>query len=113
MYFCHYTFEATKHPKFLQPAIDILMQADGKAFRDRNDVEILGAKAREALKAATPKGSSAYLYCNYTNEGDITIHIHAANDAGNSVARAYFKPIRGFVRYDVDAKEWKELKAIL
>lgn len=112
MYYCHYTFESSKHPKFLQPAIDLLMQADSKAFRDSNDVEILAIKARKALEESKPERSSAYLVYNATDKGNIAICIHAANDAGDSIARAYFKPIRGFYTYSTATNEWKEMKSI-
>lgn len=112
MYFCNYTFEASKHSKYLQPAIDILMQADSKAFRDCNDVEILAVNARQALEKAKPKGNSAYLAYNDTDKGDITICIFAANDGSSGVARAFFKPIRGFVTFSIATGEWKKLKSI-
>ena len=112
MYFCHYTFESSKHPKFMQAAIDLLMQADSRAFRDSNDVEILGIKARKALEESKSEGNSAFLVYNATDNGNITICIYAANDGGNSIARAYFKPIRGFVTYSTATDKWKELKSI-
>ena len=110
MYFCYHTFEAGQHPKFLQSAIDILMQAEGKAFRDSNDVEILLIKAREALKNSMPKGKTSHIDYHATDEGDITIHIHAADNSDNGVARAYFKPIREFATFSTDTNEWEKLQ---
>ena len=112
MYYCHYTFESSKHPKFMQAAIDMLMQADSKAFRDSNDVEILGVQARQALEESKPEGNPAHLVYNATDKGDITIMIYAANNGDNSVARAYFKPIRGFVTFSTATNDWKEFKSM-
>lgn len=112
MYFCHYTFRATKHPKFLQAAIDILMQAQNKAFRDANDVEILALQARKALEEARPKGNTAHLHYNTAGEGTISVSIYAAEDKDCSIGRANFMPVRKVVTFSTVTGEWKELKSI-
>ena len=112
MYFCNYTFRATKHPKFLQTAIDILMQAQYKAFRDANDVEILALQARKALEEARPKGNTAHLHYNTAGEGTISVSIYAAEGKDCSIGRAHFMPVRKVVTFSTATGEWKELKSI-
>lgn len=112
MYFCDYTFRATKHPKFLQAAIDILMQAQYKAFRDASDVEILALQARKALEEARPKGNTAHLTYDATEEEKICVNIYPAEDKDYSIGRAYFAPVRKVVTFSVATGEWKELKSI-
>lgn len=112
MYFCDYTFRATKHPKFLQAAIDILMQAQYKAFRDASDVEILALQARKALEEARPKGNTAHLTYDATEEEKICVNIYPAEDKDYSIGRAYFAPVRKVVTFSTITGEWKELKSI-
>ncbi len=112
MYFCNYTFRATKHPKFLQAAIDILVQAQNKAFRDRNDVEILALQARKALKEARPNDNTAHLTYDTTVEGTICVNIYPAESKDYSIGRAYFMPVRKVVTFSTATGEWKELKTI-
>ena len=111
MYYCHYTYEASKHPKFLNDTCKLLTDADGKLFIDVQDVEILAIKVRKALEKAMPKGSTAKADKHTTNEGEITINVYAnvVNDAP-SVGRAYFKPVRAIVTYDLDDEDFVEFK---
>lgn len=112
MYFCNYTFRATKHPKFLKAAIDVLMQAQNKAFRDSNDVEILALQSRKALESDRPKGNTAHLAYNTAGNGTISVSIYAAEDKDCSIGRAHFMPIQKVVTFSVATGEWKELKSI-
>lgn len=112
MYFCDYTFRATKHPKFLQAAIDILMQAQYKAFRDASDVEILALQARKALEEVRSKGNTAHLTYYTTAEGKICVSIYPAESKDFSIGRAHFTPVRKVVTFSTVTGEWKELKSI-
>ena len=109
MYFCHYTFEGT-HPKYMNEAMRLLTSADGKIFIDYGDVEILAFKVREALDAAKPKGSTAYVHKHVPDKGDINISIYANNHTDNSIGRAHFKPVRSFVTWDMDDEKFIEVK---
>ena len=110
MYFCHYTYEASKHPKFLNEACKLLTSADGKLFIDVQDVEILAIKVRQALEKDMPKGSTANVN-KHTTDGEITINVYAtALKDVTSVGRAYFKPVRAFVTYDMDKQDFVEVK---
>ena len=110
MYFCHYTFEASQHPKFLQAAIDMLLQAEGMVFRDAQDVEVLAIKARQALEKAKPKGNTSRLDYSLLDSGEITIYVYSASNLENSVGRAIFKPVRKVVTFSTSTQAWKELK---
>ena len=110
MYFCHYTFEASQHPKFLDEAIHLLTDAKNKVFIDSNDVEVLAFKVREALEAAKPKGSTANVSLDVPDRGDIYIYVYKDNGGDNSVGRAHFAPVRAFTTYDLDEEQFIEVK---
>lgn len=110
MYYCHYTYEASKHPKFLNEACKLLTDAGGKLFINVQDVEILAIKVRQALEEAKPKGSTANVN-KHTTDGEITINVYAtALKDVTSVGRAYFKPVRAIVTYDLDDEDFIEVK---
>lgn len=110
MYFCYYTFEASQHPKFLDEAINLLTQAQNKVSLQSGDVEILAIKVRQALEEAKPKGSTANVN-KHTTDGEITINVYAtALKDVTSVGRAYFKPVRAIVTYDLDDEDFIEVK---
>lgn len=106
MYFCHYTFEASKHPKFLDKAIAMLMQAEGKVFLDENDVEMLGYKVSLEVSTSSPGRSDAFVSYGNPAKGQSCISVYAKRSDGNSVGRALFKPIKDIVTYDLDKKDF-------
>ncbi|MBR1787636.1 MAG: hypothetical protein IJ762_04260 [Bacteroidaceae bacterium] len=109
MYFCHYTFEGSKHPKFLDEAIHLLTSAQNKVFIDSNDVEILAFKVKEALETAKPKGSTAHVYKHVPDNGDINVSVYKDEASENSVGRAHFAPVRAFVTWDMDDEKFIEV----
>lgn len=110
MYYCHYTFEAAQHPKFLDGAIRLLTDARHKMFLDRNDVKVLAVRVREALEAARPKGSTAHVSTDVPDRGDICIYVYNGDAGYNSVGRAHFSPVRAFVTFDPDKQQFIGVK---
>ena len=111
MYFCHYTYEASKHPKFLNEACKLLTDADGKLFINVQDVEILAIKVRQALEKDKPKGSTSAANKHTTHDGEIVIDVYAtALKDVNSVGRAHFRPVSANVTYDLDDEDFIEVK---
>ena len=110
MYFCHYTFGASQHPKFLDEAIRLLTSAQNKLFICSSDVEVLALKVREALEAARPKGSTAHVYKHVPDRGDINISVYKDESSENSVGRAHFAPVRAITTYDLDEGQFIEVK---
>ena len=110
MYFCHYTFEASQHPKFLDKAIAMLKQAESKVFLDENDVEILGLKVSMEVTTSCPGRSDAYVAYGNPANGHTCISVYAKRSDSNSVGRAQFKPIKDFVTYDLEKQDFVHAK---
>ena len=108
MYFCHYTFEASKHPKYLDKAIAMLMQAESKVFLDENDVEILGRKVSMEVTTSCPERSDAYVSYGYPANGHTCISVYAKRSDSNSVGRAQFKPVKAITYYDLKEQKFIE-----
>ena len=88
----------------------LLTSAQNKVFIDSNDVEILAFKVREALDAAKPKGSTAHVYKHVPYKGDINVSVYKDEASENSIGRAHFAPVRGFVTWDIDDEKFIEVK---
>ncbi len=110
MYFCHYVFAASVHPKFLNEAIRLLTGAENKVFIDSGDVEILAFKVEDALVKARPRSSTACITKHVPDTGNILIDIYANNRTDTSIARAQFAPVRAFTTWDLDEGRFIEVK---
>lgn len=110
MYYCHYTFEGSNRPKFMGEALRLLTDAQGKVFLDSNDVEILAFQVKKALLEAKPKGSTAHVDKYVSDERTIQIDIYKDDHSDTSVGRAHFSAVRAFTTYDLDEKQFIEVK---
>lgn len=100
MYFCHYTFEASQHPKFYNEALRLLTGVKDKAFMAKVDVRALADLVKKRLEEDKPKGSPARLDVTVSTDGGIQMTLTSGRDTDTDIGRAWFCPIKAFWSYD-------------
>lgn len=100
MFYCHYTFEASQHPKFYDEALHMLTRAKNKAFMAKVDVRALADLVRQRLEEDKPKNSPAHLDVSVSTDGSIQMTLSSGRDTDTDIGRAWFSPIKAFWSYD-------------
>ena len=100
MYFCHYTFEASQHPKYYNDALRLLTSVKDKALMAEVDARALADLVRMRLEEDKPKGSPARLDVTVGRDGCIQMTLTSGKDTDTDIGRAWFCPIKAFWSYD-------------
>jgi len=104
MMFCHYHYEKAKHPKFYDPACQLLEKAKNCAFTSQNEVDIFVGMVRGALEECKPDGHPSNLsHTKGSKGGQIVIRSSKFED---EIARLYYAKIEHFLEYDLEAQDF-------
>lgn len=106
MIFCFNVFWKSKHPKFYDPVVEKMKEANNKAFLGRRDLEMFAFLLRDILAQNKPDGHAARVYVSKGKEGGIYLQSGKVDD---DIARISFVTFDEIVEYYDDMQTFYDV----
>ena len=108
MIFCNSYFYKQTHPKFYQPVLDLMWEANNKSFLTKKDFDIFCDRLKRRLAMAKPVGHACSINVHYSGNGDGCIYLESGK-LDDNIGRLFFTKFTEILEYDEEVENFYDV----